>query len=82
MDIRQGWIWCLGSFRSRITSVYLHLPFYTVRGVLKARILKGFAMLSLLQWTTSCQLQELVMDRKAWRAAVHGVAKSRTQLSD
>ena len=28
------------------------------------------------------ELQELVMDRKAWRAAVHGVTKSRTQLSD
>ena len=28
------------------------------------------------------ELRELVMDKKAWRAAVHGVAKRRTQLSD
>ena len=28
------------------------------------------------------KLQKMVKDREAWRAAVHGVAKSRTQLSD
>ena len=28
------------------------------------------------------ELRELVMDREAWRAAIHGVTRSRTQLSD
>ena len=28
------------------------------------------------------ELQEFVMDREAWRAAIHGVAKSQTRLSD
>ena len=31
---------------------------------------------------TLSRLQELVMDREAWRAEIHGVTKSRTQLND
>jgi len=31
---------------------------------------------------SSSELREMVMDREAWRAAIHGVAKSRTRLSD
>ena len=31
---------------------------------------------------TLSELRELVMDREAWRAAIHGVGKSRTRLSD
>ena len=34
------------------------------------------------QWTSLSELRELVIDREAWHAAIHGVAKSRTQLSN
>ena len=45
-------------------------------------MLSAFLLLNIMLDMSLSELQELVMDREAWPAVIHGVAKSRTQLSD
>ena len=51
-------------------------------GGIGGRRRRGWQSITDLMDVSLSELQELMMDREAWRAAIHGVAKSRTRLSD
>ena len=56
------------------------LPGSSVHGIFQARVLEWVAIAFSAMDMSFSKLWEIVKDREAWHAAVHGVAKSQTQL--
>ena len=57
-------------------------PGSSIHGIFQARVLEWGAIAFSAMDMSLSKFWEVVMDREAWHAAVHGVTKSRTRLSD